>query len=84
MGELCTTVLLLLLLFAFFVQVRQWNIWGLPKDDLSTENAIAIDKGELCTRNIALMPAARRSCNASADAKIMLCRACSEKWTCMF
>jgi dynein heavy chain len=30
------------------MQVRQWNIWGLPKDDLSTENAIAIDKGECC------------------------------------
>lgn len=28
------------------LQVRQWNIWGLPKDDLSTENAIAIDVGE--------------------------------------
>jgi hypothetical protein len=33
-------VLLLLL------QVRQWNIWGLPKDDFSTENAIAIVAGE--------------------------------------
>jgi len=30
----------------FSLQVRQWNIWGLPKDDLSTENAIAIDVGE--------------------------------------
>ncbi|WIA36351.1 hypothetical protein OEZ86_007670 [Tetradesmus obliquus] len=27
------------------VKVRQWNIWGLPKDDFSTENAIAIDAG---------------------------------------
>jgi hypothetical protein len=27
------------------LQVRQWNIWGLPKDDFSTENAIAIDAG---------------------------------------
>lgn len=31
----------------FLPQVRQWNIWGLPKDDLSTENAIAIDKGKV-------------------------------------
>lgn len=28
------------------MQVRQWNLWGLPKDDLSTENAIAIDVGK--------------------------------------
>jgi hypothetical protein len=24
---------------------RQWNIWGLPKDDFSTENGIAVDSG---------------------------------------
>lgn len=33
-------------LLCFLLQVRQWNIWGLPKDDFSTENAIAIDAGE--------------------------------------
>ncbi len=27
------------------VKVRQWNIWGLPKDDFSTENGIAVDQG---------------------------------------
>ena len=27
------------------LQVRQWNIWGLPKDDFSTDNAIAVDQG---------------------------------------
>jgi dynein heavy chain, axonemal len=27
------------------VKVRQWNIWGLPKDDFSTENGIAMDCG---------------------------------------
>ena len=27
------------------LQVRQWNIWGLPKDDFSTENGIAVDQG---------------------------------------
>ncbi|GFR45764.1 hypothetical protein Agub_g7181 [Astrephomene gubernaculifera] len=27
------------------VKIRQWNIWGLPKDDFSTENSIAIDQG---------------------------------------
>ncbi|KXZ48211.1 DHC-9 protein [Gonium pectorale] len=27
------------------VKVRQWTIWGLPKDDFSTENSIAIDQG---------------------------------------
>lgn len=26
-------------------QVRQWNIWGLPKDDFSTDNGIAVDQG---------------------------------------
>ena len=27
------------------VKIRQWNIWGLPKDDFSSENAIAVDQG---------------------------------------
>ncbi|KAK9812825.1 hypothetical protein WJX72_004356 [[Myrmecia] bisecta] len=27
------------------VKIRQWNIWGLPKDDISSENAIAVDQG---------------------------------------
>ena len=27
------------------VKIRQWNIWGLPKDDFSTENGIAMDCG---------------------------------------
>lgn len=27
------------------VKIRQWNIWGLPKDDFSTDNGIAVDKG---------------------------------------
>lgn len=27
------------------VKVRQWNIWGLPKDDFSTDNAITVDQG---------------------------------------
>jgi len=27
------------------VKVRQWNIWGLPKDDFSTDNGIAVDQG---------------------------------------
>lgn len=27
------------------VKIRQWNIWGLPKDDFSTENGIAVDQG---------------------------------------
>lgn len=27
------------------MQVRQWNIWGLPKDDFSTDNAVAITSG---------------------------------------
>eukprot|EP00983_Pelagomonas_calceolata_P034873 1092657-Pelagomonas_calceolata.AAC.2 len=26
-------------------EVRQWNIWGLPKDDFSTDNGIAVDQG---------------------------------------
>lgn len=26
-------------------QVRQWNIQGLPKDDFSTDNGIAVDQG---------------------------------------
>ncbi|KAG2424716.1 hypothetical protein HXX76_014292 [Chlamydomonas incerta] len=26
------------------VKIRQWNIWGLPKDDFSTENSIAVIK----------------------------------------
>ncbi len=31
--------------FAPHPQIRQWNIWGLPKDDFSTENAISVDQG---------------------------------------
>lgn len=27
------------------VKIRQWNILGLPKDDFSTENGIAVDQG---------------------------------------
>ena len=27
------------------VKIRQWNIWGLPKDDFSTDNAITVDQG---------------------------------------
>eukprot|EP00775_Hariotina_reticulata_P006671 gene6671-6895_t len=27
------------------VKVRQWNIWGLPRDDVSSDNAIAITSG---------------------------------------
>lgn len=27
------------------VLIRQWNIWGLPNDDFSTENGIAMDLG---------------------------------------
>ncbi len=27
------------------VTIRQWNAWGLPKDDFSTENAIAMEQG---------------------------------------
>ncbi|KAG2490029.1 hypothetical protein HYH03_011494 [Edaphochlamys debaryana] len=27
------------------VKIRAWNIWGLPKDDFSTENGIAVDQG---------------------------------------
>ena len=27
------------------VQVREWNIWGLPKDEFSAENGIVIDQG---------------------------------------
>nr|8GLV_Kg Chain Kg, DHC_N2 domain-containing protein [Chlamydomonas reinhardtii] len=27
------------------VKIRQWNIWGLPKDDFSSENSIAVDQG---------------------------------------
>ena len=27
------------------LQVRQWNIWGLPKDEFSAENGIVIDQG---------------------------------------
>ncbi|KAG2424724.1 hypothetical protein HXX76_014300 [Chlamydomonas incerta] len=27
------------------VKIRQWNVWGLPKDDFSTENSIAVDQG---------------------------------------
>ena len=27
------------------VKIRQWNIWGLPKDEFSTENGIAMDAG---------------------------------------
>lgn len=27
------------------VKIRQWNIWGLPKDGFSTENGIAMDIG---------------------------------------
>ena len=27
------------------VKVRQWNIWGLPKDEFSAENGIAVDQG---------------------------------------
>lgn len=27
------------------VKIRQWNILGLPKDDFSSENAIAVDQG---------------------------------------
>lgn len=27
------------------VKIRQWNIWGLPKDEFSTENGIAMDQG---------------------------------------
>ncbi|KAL3158235.1 hypothetical protein ABBQ38_010487 [Trebouxia sp. C0009 RCD-2024] len=27
------------------VKIRQWNIWGLPKDEFSSENAIAVDQG---------------------------------------
>jgi dynein heavy chain len=40
-------VLLIRALSEVFVclQVRQWNLWGLPKDDFSTDNAIAVDQG---------------------------------------
>lgn len=31
--------------YCLLLYCRQWNIWGLPKDDFSTENAIAIDQG---------------------------------------
>lgn len=27
------------------VKIRQWNILGLPKDEFSSENAIAVDQG---------------------------------------
>lgn len=27
------------------VKVRQWNIWGLPKDEFSAENGIVVDQG---------------------------------------
>lgn len=26
-------------------QIRQWNIWGLPKDEFSAENGIVVDQG---------------------------------------
>lgn len=27
------------------MQIRQWQVWGLPKDQLSTDNAIALHAG---------------------------------------
>ena len=40
--HLCLCVLVYLCTCA---QIRQWNIWGLPKDEFSAENGIVVDQG---------------------------------------
>jgi dynein heavy chain, axonemal len=44
-GVRCTPAYSLSTVLGEPVKVRQWNIWGLPKDEFSTENGIAMDCG---------------------------------------